>query len=632
MPLTDYVTLGRSGLRVSPLCLGAMTFGEDWGWGASVAESESLLSHYLDRGGNFIDTANGYTKGHSERIIGDAISHDRSRRDRIVIATKFSTNLYSGDPNAGGASRKNIVASCEQSLRRLRTDYIDLYWMHFWDPHTPIDETMRALDDLVRAGKVRYIGASNFAGSAAAASCTHTRPSANPGISKTEVPTGNRTDPVGSRSPPVGVSAPGPSVTSSGASRTFASAIVRAMKVDVVGLDISDDMVRQRAEDLPDELVARDPRRRPHRLDPHADRHVMDRQDELPEPRVVVAHHRGAEVVADPHLGRAGAVVDEHQAGGSEGPLRRARFVRGGEEVSLAGLGAPVEVTQRADGMFRIHAADENIRNSTRATDFMTPKTPAAEAFSAAALGLARDHAFARAFVNSGRLSVPCDQRASTLTTPDEDAFAGDLQPGDADHRKRHEEAQRGRGLDPRGVVAALAIGRMLGHVGGGATVLTAQRQALQQAQRDQNDRGGHADGGVVGQDADDEGRQAHDQDGDQEGVLATDHVAQAAKHQRAKGAHDEACGKSQQREDEGRTRIQATEKLLGNDRGQRSIQVKVIPLEHGAERRCKNHLLLFRGHRTCCLSCRHRRSPIKVMPLPTCRDARFLEEGLSQF
>ena len=161
MPLTDYVTLGRSGLRVSPLCLGAMTFGEDWGWGSSVEESEAILREFLDRGGNFIDTANVYTKGHSERIIGDFLAANTHRRDAVVIATKFFGNLHPGDPNGGGASRKNIVASCEQSLRRLRTDYIDLYWMHCWDVFTPIDETMRALNDLVSAGKIRYIGFSD---------------------------------------------------------------------------------------------------------------------------------------------------------------------------------------------------------------------------------------------------------------------------------------------------------------------------------------------------------------------------------------------------------------------------------------------------------------------------------------
>jgi len=161
MSLTDYVTLGHSGLRVSPFCLGAMTFGEDWGWGSSVPESETIIGRFLERGGNFIDTANVYTKGHSEKIIGDYIGRDRARRDRVVIATKFFGNLYNGDPNGGGASRKAIAAACEQSLRRLQTDYIDLYWMHSWDSFTPIDETLRTLDDLVQAGKVRYIGFSD---------------------------------------------------------------------------------------------------------------------------------------------------------------------------------------------------------------------------------------------------------------------------------------------------------------------------------------------------------------------------------------------------------------------------------------------------------------------------------------
>jgi len=161
MPLTHYVTLGNSGLRVSPFCLGTMTFGEDWGWGSSAAESEAILARFLECGGNFIDTANVYTKGHSEKLIGDFIGPDRHKRDRVVIATKFFGNLFPGDPNGGGAGRKTIVSSCEQSLRRLQTDYIDLYWMHCWDRFTPIEETMRALDDLVAAGKVRYIGLSD---------------------------------------------------------------------------------------------------------------------------------------------------------------------------------------------------------------------------------------------------------------------------------------------------------------------------------------------------------------------------------------------------------------------------------------------------------------------------------------
>jgi aryl-alcohol dehydrogenase-like predicted oxidoreductase len=159
--LRNYVSLGRSGVRVSPICLGAMTFGQDWGWGSGVEESKQILDRYIDLGGNFIDTANGYTKGHSEAIIGEHIGRHPARRDRLVIATKFLTNMYRGDPNGGGAGRKSLVSACENSLRRLQTDYIDLYWMHFWDRFTPIEETMRALDDLVAAGKVRYIGFSD---------------------------------------------------------------------------------------------------------------------------------------------------------------------------------------------------------------------------------------------------------------------------------------------------------------------------------------------------------------------------------------------------------------------------------------------------------------------------------------
>jgi aryl-alcohol dehydrogenase-like predicted oxidoreductase len=161
MPLDHYVTLGRSGLAVSPFCLGAMTFGDDWGWGSSVKESEAILDFYLARGGNFIDTANAYTRGHSEKIIGDHVGRHPARRDRVVIATKFSSSLFPGDPNAGGSSRKAVVAQCEESLRRLQTDYIDLYWLHVWDPLTPIEETLRALDDLVSSGKVRYLGVSD---------------------------------------------------------------------------------------------------------------------------------------------------------------------------------------------------------------------------------------------------------------------------------------------------------------------------------------------------------------------------------------------------------------------------------------------------------------------------------------
>ncbi len=160
MSLHSYVTLGRSGLRVSPFALGTMTFGEDWGWGSSVADAEAILARYLELGGNFIDTANLYTGGHAEKIIGDFLAKGGARRDHLVLASKFFYSLYPGDPNGGGASRKAIIEQCEQSLRRLQTDYIDLYWMHVWDRFTPIEETMRALDDLVSAGKIRYIGAS----------------------------------------------------------------------------------------------------------------------------------------------------------------------------------------------------------------------------------------------------------------------------------------------------------------------------------------------------------------------------------------------------------------------------------------------------------------------------------------
>ena len=161
MALDSYVTLGRSGLAVSPLCLGAMTFGDDWGWGSSVLDSQAILDRFLAAGGNFIDTANAYTRGHSEKIIGDHLGRHSSRRARVVIATKFFSSLFPGDPNGGGGGRKSVMAACEESLRRLQTDYVDLYWMHCWDKHTPIEETMRALDDLVRAGKVRYVGFSD---------------------------------------------------------------------------------------------------------------------------------------------------------------------------------------------------------------------------------------------------------------------------------------------------------------------------------------------------------------------------------------------------------------------------------------------------------------------------------------
>jgi aryl-alcohol dehydrogenase-like predicted oxidoreductase len=162
MPLDHYVTLGRSGLRVSPFALGAMTFGDDPGSaGSSVEESEKILATYLDLGGNFIDTANFYANGHSEKILGDFFAARPGRREHVVLASKFFGNMFPGDPNGGGAGRGSMVAQLDETLRRLQTDYLDLYWMHNWDRHTPIEETMRALDDLVRAGKIRYVGFSN---------------------------------------------------------------------------------------------------------------------------------------------------------------------------------------------------------------------------------------------------------------------------------------------------------------------------------------------------------------------------------------------------------------------------------------------------------------------------------------
>ncbi|WP_225411008.1 aldo/keto reductase [Stigmatella hybrida] len=161
MALNSYLTLGHSGLRVSPFCLGTMTFGEDLGWGSSVETSNGLMDRFIERGGNFLDTANQYTRGHSEKIIGDHLGKAPGKRHRVVIATKFFSNLFPEDPNGGGTGRKSLMAACDESLRRLQTDYIDLYWMHLYDANTPIEETMRALDDLVRVGKVRYIGFSD---------------------------------------------------------------------------------------------------------------------------------------------------------------------------------------------------------------------------------------------------------------------------------------------------------------------------------------------------------------------------------------------------------------------------------------------------------------------------------------
>ncbi|MGD9015898.1 MAG: aldo/keto reductase [Desulfobacterales bacterium] len=154
----NYKLLGRSGLRVSEICLGAMTFGDDWGWGSSKADSRRIFDRFVDAGGNFVDTADLYTNGVSETYLGEFMA---GRRDEMVLATKYANAPPGKDPNAGGNHRKNMMQSVEASLSRLKTDYIDLYWLHIWDFTTPIDEVMRAFDDLVSQGKILYIGISN---------------------------------------------------------------------------------------------------------------------------------------------------------------------------------------------------------------------------------------------------------------------------------------------------------------------------------------------------------------------------------------------------------------------------------------------------------------------------------------
>ncbi|HEX5116469.1 MAG TPA: aldo/keto reductase [Pseudonocardiaceae bacterium] len=153
-----YRTLGASGLRVSDLILGAMTFGEHGGVGAPLDECRRMLDLYAEAGGNAVDTAINYRNGASEEILGELL---QGRRDSFVLGTKYTVSRDRDDPNAAGNHRKNLRASLESSLRRLRTDYVDLYWVHMWDRHTPIEETMRALDEAVRAGKVLYVGISD---------------------------------------------------------------------------------------------------------------------------------------------------------------------------------------------------------------------------------------------------------------------------------------------------------------------------------------------------------------------------------------------------------------------------------------------------------------------------------------
>lgn len=156
-----YKLLGRSGLRVSELCLGTMTFGEDWGWGASKEDSRKIFGLFAEAGGNFIDTASNYTNGTSERYVGEFVAQER---DSFIIATKYTLRRPGSNPkdlNAGGNQRKNMLRTVEASLKRLNTDYIDLLYLHVWDFTTPVEEVLRGLDDLVGSGKILYTGISD---------------------------------------------------------------------------------------------------------------------------------------------------------------------------------------------------------------------------------------------------------------------------------------------------------------------------------------------------------------------------------------------------------------------------------------------------------------------------------------
>lgn len=178
MHLTDFRTLGHSGLVVSPLALGTMTFGTP-AWGATDATSQTIFTTYVEAGGNFIDTADVYAGGRSEELLGGYIA-SRSLRDQLVVATKFTFNTQPGNPNAGGNGRKHIHRALEGSLRRLKTDYIDLYWLHAWDRVTPVEEVLQTLGDLIRVGKIRYVGFSNvpawYLAKAATLSAVHSIP------------------------------------------------------------------------------------------------------------------------------------------------------------------------------------------------------------------------------------------------------------------------------------------------------------------------------------------------------------------------------------------------------------------------------------------------------------------------
>ena len=155
----NYKLLGKSGLRVSEFALGTMTFGDDWGWGAPKDEAQKVYNAFRESGGNFIDTANIYTNGTSETFLGEFM---KGHRESLVLGTKYTNAVAGTDPNAAGNHRKSMLQSVEASLKRLQTDYIDLYWVHIWDQITPVEEIMRGLDDLVRQGKVLHVGISDF--------------------------------------------------------------------------------------------------------------------------------------------------------------------------------------------------------------------------------------------------------------------------------------------------------------------------------------------------------------------------------------------------------------------------------------------------------------------------------------
>jgi aryl-alcohol dehydrogenase-like predicted oxidoreductase len=156
--IMKYRLLGKSGLRVSEAALGTMTFGDEWGWGSPKDEAQKVYETYREAGGNFLDTANFYTSGTSEKFVGEFI---KGHRESVVLATKYSNAAPGNDPNAAGNHRKSMIQALEASLKRLQTDYIDLYWVHIWDGITPVEEVMRGLDDIVRQGKVLYVGISD---------------------------------------------------------------------------------------------------------------------------------------------------------------------------------------------------------------------------------------------------------------------------------------------------------------------------------------------------------------------------------------------------------------------------------------------------------------------------------------